>query len=67
MATERGSGDAVNQCMGCQAGWPLIEEPRAMRLGPPLRVHRVVGGYEEPWVERVVCTRDRYEQSREDQ
>ena len=37
-----------NQCMGCQAGWPL---------DMPLGWHQVQGGYPG---ERVSCTADRY-------
>ncbi len=44
---------ARNQCMGCQAGWPM--------RGPAM--HAVKGGY--PW-EVVGCTRARYEPARED-
>lgn len=37
----------INQCMGCQAGWPMV------RPGS----HAVVGGYPH---ERVGCTAERY-------
>ncbi len=39
----------MNQCMGCQAGWPLT---------PTRDRHAVVGGYPG---EGVACTRARYE------
>ncbi len=42
----------MNQCMGCQAGWPL--KPR---LVGSFFVHEVVGGYPH---EIVACTKDRY-------
>lgn len=49
----------MNQCMGCQAGWPR------KWLGSPVRsvakgryVHEVVGGYPH---EIVACTKERYE------
>ncbi len=41
-----------NQCMGCQAGWPLIPGHFSTR---PL--HEVIGGYH--W-EVVGCTAERY-------
>lgn len=37
----------MNQCMGCQARWPVHH-----------RAHTVVGGYPH---ERVACTADRYD------
>lgn len=44
--------EALNQCMGCQAGWPT--KPSAYRR---TLVHEVVGGYPH---ELVGCTRERY-------
>ena len=41
-------GEAVNQCMGCQAGWPLNKYGK----------HIVEGGYPH---ESVACTKERYE------
>jgi hypothetical protein len=38
---------AVNQCMGCQAGWPIIKPPHGRDI------HEVVGGYPS---ELMVCT-----------
>lgn len=45
---------AHNQCMGCQAKWPLV----ACRLNPALQLHKVEGGYRG---EVVACTKDRYQ------
>ena len=42
-----GAGTSLNQCMGCQAGWPFRENG----------MHVVVGGYPH---ESVGCTADRY-------
>lgn len=39
--------EAANQCMGCQAGWLLVDHS-----------HQVVGGYQG---EIVRCTKDRYQ------
>ena len=57
------AGESMNQCMGCQAGWPLdtARELRRRREGKPvgpLFVHRVPPpGYPG---EVVACTADRY-------
>ena len=42
----------MNQCMGCQAKWPVHH-----------RWHEVVGGYPH---ERVACTADRYDDAKAD-
>jgi hypothetical protein len=44
----------VNQCQGCQAGWPLDERR------PDMHVTAYPSGHRE----LVACTRDRYEMCR---
>jgi hypothetical protein len=46
----------MNQCMGCQAGWPTHTNKYGRHV-----VHRVIGGYEH---EIVSCTKERYEDTR---
>lgn len=52
-----------NQCMGCQAGWPLVlrqahgARPQVIGMDGSYYVHTVVGGYPH---ESVACTADRY-------
>lgn len=49
-----------NQCMGCQAGWPLkqyVTSRSGFRV--PAWFHDVEGGYPH---EVVSCTKDRYEE-----
>lgn len=49
----------MNQCMGCQAGWPRRwVGARRRDKADGHHVHAVVGGYPH---EIVGCTRDRYE------
>jgi hypothetical protein len=43
----------MNQCMGCQSGWPL----KWHAVGAPA-YHCVVGGYPG---ERVACTKEKYD------
>lgn len=45
-----------NQCMGCQAGWPLVTRT-SFRGAHTYEVHEVVGGYPH---EIVSCTRSHY-------
>jgi hypothetical protein len=47
----------INQCQGCQAGWPLkLREPLLEGL-PPRWSHEVIGGYE---FETCACTAEDY-------
>jgi hypothetical protein len=45
----------MNQCQGCQAGWPIVEVKMFNRV-----MHEVVGGYPN---EKVVCTKKDYKES----
>ena len=47
----------MNQCMGCQAGWPIKRVYKG-RDGRVYETHEVVGGY---FGEGVGCTKERYE------
>lgn len=53
----------MNQCMGCQAGWPrrwLGHRIRSKAIGR--HIHEVVGGYRG---EIVSCQRDKYDGDQE--
>ncbi len=50
-------GAPINQCQGCQAGWPT-EKHKPWPVGSkPMEFHLVEGGYKG---EKVFCTKERY-------
>lgn len=51
--------NSVNQCQGCQAGWPLIEHKPWPKGSKTMYFHLVVGGYKN---ERAFCSKARYEE-----
>lgn len=48
----------MNQCQGCQAGWPTKKHKPWPKGSKAITFHEVPGGYPG---EMAVCTRDRYE------
>lgn len=52
-----GSSNEVNQCQGCQAGWPIEESKLRVQGANKFPVHAVKGGYKG---EKVICTKSRY-------
>lgn len=52
--------NTVNQCQGCQAGWPIIT--RTFPFGRHVEFHVVIGGYDG---ERCSCTKHLYESDSE--
>lgn len=51
------NSDDLNQCQGCQAGWPIEKHFPWPKGSKPMLFHRVVGGYRG---ERSVCTKREY-------
>lgn len=47
----------INQCQGCQAGWPAKKHKPWPEGSKQMTFHKVVGGYKG---ELVFCTKDKY-------
>lgn len=51
----------MNQCQGCQAGWPIKTDKPWPKGSKTMTFHEVIGGYKG---EIVLCTKDRYEKGK---
>ncbi len=51
------SSEKINQCQGCQAGWPAEIHKPWPKGSKTIAFHNVIGGYKG---EKVLCTKDRY-------
>ena len=49
--------EQINQCQGCQAGWPIEKHAPWPKGSKSMNFHSVVGGYDG---EKLFCTKHRY-------
>ena len=54
----------MNQCQGCQAGWPIEYHKLWPKGIESIPFHYVKGGYKN---EKIICTKDRYKVAKEDE
>ncbi len=54
----------MNQCQGCQAGWPKEKFKPWTKGSKPFFLHSVIGGYEG---EKIMCTEYKYQLTKDNQ